>query len=89
MIQGHYHAAKIKQDDNILAVTTPSLVTYPNAFRVININTNKNKVKVDVFFKETNLKELQTRSKLRVLGSQLLYGEECDRNSSFELRRED
>ena len=88
ILQGHYHAAKIKQDGNILAISCPSLVTYPNSFRVININTSKNKVKVDVFLKETNLKDIQTRSKIRLMGTQLLYGDENDRNASFELRRE-
>ena len=88
VLQGHYHAARIKQDDNILFISCPSLVTYPNAFRVININSTKNKIKVDVFLKETNLKDIQERSKLRLMGTQLLYGEESDRNGSFELRRE-
>ena len=89
VLQGHYHGAKLLQDNNILYISTPSLVTYPNSFRVININTNKNKVKVDVFLKETNLKEVQTRARIRVMGAQLLYGEESDRNGSFELRREE
>ena len=31
VLQGHYHAVKIKQDDNMLVITSPSLVTYPNA----------------------------------------------------------
>ena len=89
VLQGHYHAARLRQEDNMLIVSCPSLVTYPNSFRVINVNTHKNKVKVDVFLKETNLKEIQTRAKLRLMGTNLLYGEESDRNGSFELRRED
>ncbi len=84
-LQGHYHAAKIKQDDNLLVVACPSLVTYPNAFRVININSNKNKVLVDVYLKETNLKDIQKRSKIRLMGTETLYGSEKDRNASFEL----
>lgn len=88
VLQGHYHATKLRQDNNLLVIACPSLVTFPNAFRVININTNKNKVKVDVFLKETNLKDIQSRAKLRTLGSTLLYGEEEDRNGSFELKRE-
>ena len=51
VLQGHYHAVKIKQDDNMLVITSPSLVTYPNAFRVININSNKNRTLVDVYLK--------------------------------------
>jgi len=88
ILQGHYHAVKLRQENNMLIVSCPSLVTYPNSFRIININTNKNKVKVDVFLKETNLKETQTHARIRLMGTQLLYGEESDRNGSFELRRE-
>ena len=86
VLQGHYHAAKVKQMNNMLVVSCPSLVTYPNAFRVININSQKNKVLVDVYLKETNLKDIQSRSKLRLMGSERLYGEESDRNASFELK---
>lgn len=88
ILQGHYHAAKLRQENNTLIISCPSLVSFPNSFRVININTNKNKVKVDVFLKETNLKETQTHARIRLMGTQLLYGEESDRNGSFELRRE-
>ena len=89
VLQGHYHAARLIQNDNMLIIACPSLVSYPNAFRVININSTKNKVKVDVFLKETNLKEVQTHARVRLMGTQLLYGEESDRNGSFEMRRED
>ena len=89
VLQGHYHAARIIQNGNMLIVACPSLVSYPNAFRVVNINSTKNKVKVDVFLKETNLKEVQNHARIRLMGTQLLYGEEYDRNASFELRRED
>ena len=89
VLQGHYHCVKIRQDENMLVITSPSLVTYPNAFRVININSNKNRTLVDVYLKETNLKDIQTRSKLRLMGTEKLYGEECDRNASFELGRKD
>ena len=88
VLQGHYHAAKLIQNNNMLVVACPSLVSFPNAFRVININSNKNKVRVDVFLKETNLKDVQTHARVRLMGTQLLYGEESDRNASFELRRE-
>ena len=89
VLQGHYHAARLFQNENILVISCPSLVSFPNAFRVININTGKKKVKVDVFLKETNLKEVQTHARVRLMGTQMLYGEETDRNNSFELRRED
>lgn len=87
VLQGHYHCTRARQRDNIIYISTPSLVTYPNAFRVININSNKNRTLVDIFLKETSLKDIQTRSKLRLLGTESLYGEECDRNNTFEIKR--
>lgn len=87
VLQGHYHAARLRQEDNILFISCPSLVSYPNAYRVVNINTAKNNIKVDVFLKETNLKEVQTHAKIRLMGAQLLSGEESDKNNSFELKR--
>ena len=88
VLQGHYHCAKARQSGNIIYITSPSLVTYPNAYRVININSNKNRTLVDIFLKETNLKEVQTRAKLRVLGTEKLYGQEEDRNITFAIKKD-
>ena len=77
----------VYEDENMLVVSCPSLVTYPNAFRVININSNKNRTLVDIYLKETNLKDIQSRSKLRLIGSEKLYGDEEDRNATFKLGR--
>ena len=87
VLQGHYHCVRAKQKDNIVYITSPSLVTFPNAFRVVNINSNKNRTMVDVFLKETNLKDIQSRSKLRLFGVESLYGSESDRNTSFEIKK--
>lgn len=89
VLQGHYHCVRAKQKDNIIYITAPSLVTYPNAFRVININSNKKRTLVDVFLKETNLKDIQSRSKLRLFGVESLYGSEADRNTTFEIKKND
>ena len=86
VLQGHYHCVRAVQDNNIIYITTPSLVTYPNAYRVININNNNKEVFVDVFLKETNLKDIQARSKMRLLGGDILYGEETDRNTTFKIK---
>ncbi len=87
VLQGHYHCVKAKQRDNIIYITSPSLVTYPNAYRVINVNSNKNRTLVDVFLKETNLKDIQRRSKLRLFNVESLYGTESDRNTTFEIKK--
>ena len=86
VLQGHYHCTRARQDENIVYITSPSLVTFPNAFRVININSDKNRTLVDVFLKETNLKDVQSRSKLRLFGVDSLYGTEQDRNTTFEIK---
>lgn len=87
VLQGHYHCVRAKQKDNVVFITCPSLVTYPNAFRVININSDKKRTLVDIFLKETNLKDIQTRSKLRLLGVDSLYGQPEDRNITFEIKK--
>lgn len=87
VLQGHYHCVRARQSNNIIYISSPSLVTYPNGFRVININSNKDRTLVDVFFKETNLKDIQLRAKLRVLGAEKLSGQEDDRNVTFEIKK--
>jgi 3',5'-cyclic AMP phosphodiesterase CpdA len=88
VLQGHYHCVRAKQKDNIIYISSPSLVTFPNAFRVININSNKKRTLVDVFLKETNLKDVQSRSKLRLFGVESLYGTESDRNTTFVIKND-
>ena len=84
---GHYHATKVFQENNILYVNTPSLVSYPNAFRIINICPCRKKILVDLYLKETNLKALQTKAKNKGIGSNMLYGSEADRTYTYELPR--
>lgn len=82
---GHYHAVKIFQEDNVLYINTPSLASYPNAFRIINICPHRRKTLVDIYLKETNLKSLQSQAKAKCMGANLLYGHENDRTVTIEL----
>lgn len=84
---GHYHATKIVQEDNVLYIETPSLVTYPCAFRIIDITPQKKKVMVDVYLKETRLKELQSKAKSKCFGANMLYGQEKDRTYTYEIEK--
>lgn len=81
VFSGHYHATKIYKDNNILHISTPSLVTYPNAFRIVSIANLKNKVVFTFDFRETNLKELQKKAKLMTFSSNTLKGEQSDQNT--------
>jgi len=85
IFSGHYHTTKIKQLGNVLHVSTPSLVSYPNAFRIVKVNNQKNKVIFDIYFKETRYTDVQKRAKTMAFGSQTYYGAEKDRSGTFVI----
>lgn len=87
VFQGHYHSAKITQKDNILYISCPSLVSYPNAFRMITISNYKNKISVNIEDKQTRLKNVQKLAKLLVFSGGIYEGEEKDRNANIIINR--
>lgn len=87
VFQGHYHAAKITQRDNVLYVSTPSMVSYPNAFRIISISNHRNKVVFDIDMKETNEKNIQKLAKLLVFASSTYTGEEKDQSYTYTIKK--
>lgn len=87
VFQGHYHAAKITQHDNVLYVASPALVSYPNAFRVININNYKDKVVFDFEWKETRETTIQKMAKILVFSGSIYAGEEKDRFGIYEIKK--
>jgi 3',5'-cyclic AMP phosphodiesterase CpdA len=86
VFSGHYHACKIKQSGNIVHISSPSLVTYPNAFRVITVENNRKNVVFDIDMKETGLKNLQKSAKMFV-GSALNAGDEKDQKCKCEIEK--
>ena len=84
---GHYHATKIYKNGNILHVSTPSLVTYPNAFRIITINNLADRVIFTFEFKETRLKEIQKKAKMLTFSASTLKGEESDQNTVVIMQK--
>jgi 3',5'-cyclic AMP phosphodiesterase CpdA len=84
---GHYHASKIVQNGNVLYVDSPALVSYPLAFRVINVTTRRDKVIFNIQWKETRLQNLQKLAKLMVFGTSIYTGEEKDREGVFEINK--
>lgn len=87
VFQGHYHGAKISQQDNILYVSCPSMVTYPNAFRMITVNNYRNRVVFNIEDKETRLKDIQKLAKLLIFSSNFYIGEEKDRNAIITIKK--
>ena len=87
IFSGHYHVTRIIQKNNILHVSTPSMIMYPNAFRVVTVHNYKDKVTFDFEFKETNLKQIQKTSKLLTLSGGLTMGTEEDRVNTITIMK--
>ena len=87
VFQGHYHAAKITQRENVLYVNTPALATYPNAFRTVNVTNYKDKVVFEFGWHETNEKTIQKMAKIMVLVSSIYSGETKDQSGTYEITK--
>ena len=84
---GHYHTTKIVKRGNILHVVTPSLVSYPNAFRTVSIDDKLRKVVFKFDFHETNLEELQKKAKIMAWGGKFYYGKPEDRETTVVIEK--
>jgi len=87
VLQGHYHVSKIKQMNNILLVSTPALVSYPNAFREIIIKNNHDKTTFDIKTKNIRLENLRAQAKLFVVALPLVEGETSDQNGIYTITK--
>lgn len=87
IFSGHYHAAKIKQQGNIIHVSTPSLVTYPNAFRYVNITDYDDRTIFNFKYFKTNLEDIHKKSKLNALASATLRGLPSDQETVITIRK--
>lgn len=87
IFSGHYHMTKITKRGNILHVSTPSLAGYPNAFRIIEVKNERKKVIFKFEFIETNLKDLQAKTKIMTLGGARYYGKHQDRVGTVTLEK--
>lgn len=87
LFSGHYHTTKVIQKGNLLFVSTPALVSYPNAFRTVRISNQKNKVIFNFEIKETRYKDVQKRAKMMAFGAKTYYGEEKDRDATYIINK--
>ncbi len=87
VFQGHYHAAKITQHDNVLYVSSPALVSYPNAFRVVTIENYKDKVVFNFEWKETREKTIQKMAKIMAFSGSIYSGEDKDQSGIYEVKK--
>lgn len=88
IFSGHYHMTKITKRGNILHVSTPALAGYPNSFRIVEVDNKRDKVTFNFKFMETNLKDLQAKTRILTLGGARYYGREQDRNTTITIEKE-
>ncbi len=84
---GHYHTTKITKKDNVLYVCTPAMISYPDAFRIINVKKDDKIAIFDIKFMETNLKEVQAKAKSVAFGARIYYGASNDRSSVYTIEK--
>lgn len=87
IFSGHYHTTKITQIGNVLHVSTPSLVSYPNAFRIVKVSNQKNKTTFEIHFKETRYSDVQKRAKMMAFGAATYYGTSEDRSGTYIIKK--
>ena len=87
VFQGHYHATKITQRDNVLYVSSPALVSYPNAFRIVSVSNYKDKVVFDFEWKETKEVTVQKMAKILAFSGSIYAGEEKDQTGIYEIKK--
>lgn len=87
VFQGHYHATKVTQHDNVLYVSTPALVSYPNAFRVVNVTNYNDKTVFELNWHETREKTIQKMAKLLVFTGSIYAGDAKDQTGVYEIKK--
>lgn len=87
VFQGHYHATKITQKNNVLYVNSPALVSYPNAFRIITVTNMKDKTVFDFTWVETREKTIQKMAKMLVFSGGMYSGETKDQSGIYEIKK--
>lgn len=86
VFQGHYHATKVVKHDNVLYVNSPALVSYPNAFRIVNVRNSRGKAVFELTWMETGEKTIQKMAKMLVFSGGIYSGSEKDREGVYEVK---
>lgn len=84
LLSGHYHFARLFKKDGKVYSSAPSLIQYPNAYRVITILDNGD-IKFD--WKTTNLKDIQNKSKSRMKSTGLFEGQQKDKTNTLNYKQ--
>ncbi len=47
VLSGHFHASKAVQRNDVLYITTPSMIEYPHAFRYLKVNDDSDEITIE------------------------------------------
>jgi len=86
VVSGHYHSSKITLRKNVLHISTPALIEYPNSFRKIKISKTKEGEKVEIKTISTKLIDVKTKSKALSGSPSLHEGTKTDQNITVFLK---
>ncbi len=67
VISGHHHANYAEKRGNILYMSMPSIVTYPNEYKILTINSESNRIDVDT--RKIRFKQLIKKAKNDIINS--------------------
>ena len=87
VLSGHYHATRIVREKNLIFVNSPSLVSYPDAFRLIKITNYRDRTDFKFTFYQSNLIDVVDRAKASTIAATTFYGTHKDRDLTFTLRK--
>ncbi|MEI8377587.1 MAG: metallophosphoesterase [bacterium] len=82
VLSGHYHCSKITQRNNVLHISAPSLVQYPNSFNVITIFDEPQKIKVEVKMLSTRLENIKEQSRKQMGKNAKVYSKNAKAQAS-------
>ncbi|MFH0703018.1 MAG: metallophosphoesterase [bacterium] len=69
ILSGHYHINFTKKINNNLFISTPSIVSYPNEFKILTIKTLSDKIEINVENKQINFKQIVKKAKKTILNT--------------------
>ncbi len=62
IFSGHYHVAKITKKKKLLQVTSPSLISYPFAFRIVEVQNLPDKIVYEFCLVQTQLPDVREQA---------------------------
>lgn len=87
VISGHYHAAKVWIRNNVAHISSPALVQYPNAFRVIELNRKGNNLIISYDFLPVKMEDVRSESLYLINSVKLHTGKDRDQKGVILLNK--